>query len=99
MEVGKLYQIKTYCWLLYPSKDIAISIDGSVGDRCGALVATTAAYFTKRLNCNISYITKKSMFVLLERDGEYCKILTANGEIGWIVLDDWYKRDIAEVKQ
>ena len=99
MKIGKLYQIKKYFWMLYPSKDIAAAVDGSVGDRSAALVFTTAAYFSKRLNCNISYISP-SIFCPLEKDGIdgiYCKVLTANGEIGWIVLDEWCKDDIEEV--
>jgi len=38
------------------------------------------------------------MFVLLEQEDKCCKILSTEGCIGWIVLADWCKKDIEEVK-
>jgi hypothetical protein len=51
-----------------------------------------------QLNCNVSCISPNSTFVLLEQDGEYCKILTDNGAIGWIYYVDWSKEHIRETK-
>jgi hypothetical protein len=98
MNVGKLYEIQKYFWLLYPSKDIA-------GVRQGAVVATEAEgaafadFLSNRFKCNVSSVSPKSIFCLLEQDGEYYKVLTTNGEVGWIILADWYKDDIEEVNQ
>jgi len=103
MKIGKLYQTKKLYWLLYPSKDIAaLHLDP------GAFTTTTAtttfsaaaasAYYSKCFNCNVSYISPKSIFVFLEKDEKVIKILTTNGEVGWIILSD-YKHDIEEVNQ
>jgi hypothetical protein len=94
MNIGKLYQVKKFYWLLFPSKDIA-----SVAPYIATARATEAgaAYYSKRFNCNVSYISPNSIFVFLEQDGNFCKILSTNGELGWLVLSDWLIEDIEEV--
>ena len=91
MEVGKLYKTKELYWMLYPSKDTA-----AVGGHA-PLDHVAAAYWSKQLN-NVSYISPNSMFVLLEENGKYCKVLSTEGMVGWIILAGWFKRDIEEVK-
>ena len=102
MNVGKLFQAKKLYWLLYPSEDIA-TVTTAVHQVATAV--SVASGWCKELNCNVSYISPKSMFMLLERqtsvygqDGYCCKILSTNGELGWIYLSDWCKDDIEEVK-
>jgi hypothetical protein len=97
MKIGKLYQVKKYFWLLYPSKDIAVAEAPAAGPFAAADAA--AAHYGKYLKCNVSYIEPNSIFCLLEQDGEYIKVLSTNGEVGWIILADWYKDDIEEVNQ
>ena len=93
MNVGKLYQVKKYFWLLYPSKDIAALVAAVYAD------LGDAAYYSKKYNCKVSYISPNSIFCLLEQNGKFCKILSTNGELGWIYLVDFYKDkdDIEEV--
>jgi len=96
MNIGALYEIKKYSWLFYPTKEIAAD---AATDRCwpGA-----PAYWSSRLNCKVSFIPENSMFVLLEQDGKYCKVLSTNGELGWIFYPEnehWAKGWIEEVKQ
>jgi hypothetical protein len=95
MNIGKLYQTKKFYWFLYPSKDKATTpaAPGLAADE------EAAAAYSKRFNCNVSYISPNSVFVLLEQDGEFIKILTTNGEVGWIYLADWCKDDIEEMNQ
>jgi len=104
MKIGGLYQLKKYYWLLYPSRDIAtaavVATVVAAAAATVAIAAVNAAYLSKRLNCNVSYI-EPSMFVLLEQDKEYCKLLTANGQLGWIIYPEdaeWTKDCIEEVK-
>jgi hypothetical protein len=114
MNIGSLYEIKKWYWLLFPSKDIAAAVDGApaVGvaatgvQEAATMLAITAAaataYWSKRLNNNVSYIAQNSIFMLLEQDGKYCKILTTNGELGWIIYPkdaEWAKGCIEEVNQ
>jgi len=106
MNVGKLFQAKKLYWLLYPSKDIAPQEHVTTAVHQAATAVSVASGWRKELNCNVSYISPKSMFMLLERqtsvygqDGYCCKILSTNGELGWIYLSDWCKDDIEEVNQ
>ena len=100
MNVGKLYQVKNLYWMLFPSKEIAATTAPAsfVSPRCDH-AARAAAYNSKYFNCNVSYISPNSIFVFLEKDGEFIKILSTNGEVGWIYLADFYKDDIKEVNQ
>ena len=112
MELGKLYQIKKYFWLLFPSKDIASEIIKVVRELMGLsgastlgaahdedFAATAAAYWSKRFNCNVTYISENDIFCLIEEDGKYLKVLTTNGELGWIRYpeDKEWAKSIKEV--
>jgi hypothetical protein len=108
MNIGKLYQVKKFYWFLYPSKEIAVAaLDPhlvAVVNAHGAAHPTHAfaksfsAIYSERFNCNVSYI-EPSIFCLLEKDGDFIKILSTNGEVGWIYLTDWCKNDIEEMNQ
>ena len=79
---------------------LSISIDRERARRAANMadVAFFSYCWTKVVNENISYIEPNCMFVLLEQDGECCKILTDNGAIGWIYYVDWSKEHIRETK-
>ena len=96
MNIGKLYQVKKYFWLLFPSKEIAAA---TAKPTATAATAEVFAYYSTYFNCNVSYISPNSIFCLLEKDGEFIKILTTNGEVGWIYLADFFKDDIEEINQ
>jgi hypothetical protein len=97
MNIGKLYRVKKYYWMLYPSKDITTPNEVLLTHVASA--SRAAAYYSTYFNCNISYIFPNNIFVLLEQDGEFIKILTTNGEVGWIYLADFFKDDIEEINQ
>jgi hypothetical protein len=103
MNIGKLYQVKKFYWFLYPSKEIAVAalVARRASHRAAALTHAFAksfsASYSESVNCNVSYIFPNSVFVLLEKDGEFIKILTTNGEVGWIYLAERYKNDIEEI--
>ena len=103
MKIGSLYEIKKWYWLLFPSKDIALvaSAAAAVGTESAGDVASYADYWSREFNCNVSFVPQDSMFMLLEQDGKYCKILTTNGELGWIIYPkevEWANGCIEEVK-
>jgi len=96
MNIGKLYENKKYFLLLCPSKDIAVAAAYAFDDA----PIHASDYWSKRFNCNVSYIAPKGIFCLLKKDGKYCKVLTTNGELGWIKYPenkDWTKGCIEEV--
>ncbi len=90
METGNLYRTKCLYWMLYRSEDeINISLS--------AVTATAVAQYWSN-KCKASYIPPNSLFVLLEQKQKYCKVLSPEGNIGWIYLAGWCKDDIEEVK-
>ena len=95
MKIGKLYQAKEFYWFLYPSKDIAAAT-GAFGPATAHRPGANA-FWSKQFNCNVSYIFPKSIFCFLEQNEKFIKILSTNGELGWIHLSDWWKEDIEEV--
>lgn len=101
MKVGGLYQFNELYWYLYPSKDIGVIV-GDILD-CAAHVEKTAHYYSgywsRRSSCRVSYLEPTNIFCLLERADKFCKVLTTNGKLGWIVLADWCRNDIEEVKE
>ena len=103
MNVGKLYQIKKYIWLLYPSKKIAADVKHAVvtheADLAVLRAEALAAHYSEKYNCNVSFISPNSIFVILQQDEKFIKVLSTNGEIGWFYLADWCKNDIEEVNQ
>ena len=89
MEVGKLYKTKKLHWLLYRSQD-AVNITLPCVDRYEVAFWTTH-------NHTLPFIPPNSFFVLLEKKQNYCKVLSHEGNIGWIYLAEWCKNDIEEL--
>ena len=54
------------------------------------------------LKCNVSFIPQNSMFMLLEQDKEYYKVLSTDGQLGWIIYPEnevWAKDCFEQVEQ
>ena len=92
MNIGSLYQVKKYFWLLFPTKEIVIST--VVEDARDYLVsvhalgaADYAAWYSRKYNCNVSWFPPDSFVVCLEEDGKLKKFLTSEGLIGWTSCD------------
>lgn len=111
-NIGKLYEIKQYFWLFYPTEEKAAAAAGStagasrrplglgVAHPTFAIGATVAAeYWSKQLNCIVSYIPEHSLITVLKQDKEYANVLTSNGLLGWIYVptQDWVKDCFEEV--
>jgi len=103
MNIGSLYHIKKYSWLLFPSKETVhkrVHSWASINDH--HLIDDAVDYWSRQLKCNLSCVTEKSMFLLLEQDGNLCKILSTEGNIGWIIYPEnegWTNGCIKEVKR
>ena len=84
MNIGKLYTVKKWFWLIFPTKETAATLCGHAV-RLGAATAaaTHTAWYSKRYNCEVSYFSPDSIVVFLEEDGIYKKFLTTDGKIGW----------------
>ena len=103
MIIGKLYQIKKFFWYIYPVKEvIGRRMPSGEATKIENVVAVLADHWSKELNCNVSYISPNGIFCLLEQAGKYLKVLTTNGELGWIILPEdqvWVKGTIEELKE
>ena len=100
MNIGSLYFVKRYFWLLLPTKETAVLIGLGVnayGEGHGN-VAFTASYWSKRYNCEVTYFPLDSYIVFLEEDGPYKKVLTSEGLIGWTCFVESYNDCFEEVK-
>ena len=103
MEIGKLYQIKKWFWLLFPSKETAAAAR-SDSARSGVAAAFidapfgNADHWNKKLNCNVTYISPNTIFFPVETDGNYVKVVSGEG-VGWIVVQNWAKHYFEEIKE
>jgi len=94
MNVGKLFQAKKDFLLLYPSKEVVSEaaydsvLGGARADMCSTAADATsdASWWSSYYKCNVSYLEPKSVFCLIEQDGELYKILTDDGILGWIYI-------------
>jgi hypothetical protein len=101
MKVGKLYQVTTHFWMVFPSQELihkALQFTSPVYLN-EAEARATSQYYNSRLNWKVSYIRPTDVFVPLQQDEKYRKILTANGEIGWIWVCESDSFLVEEIKQ
>ena len=98
--IGNLYQVKEFFWYLYPSwkqaKNNDVAFAGSMND---------AKINSKYLN--VTFVGVNDIFVPLEFNDDYCKIVTTDGKVGWIIIginlmdsdSDWYLNCFRELKK
>jgi len=103
MEIGKLYQTSQLYWLLFPSEETATIVVEDMNEGASAthgfgLARFYVSFWSKKLDCNVSFIDLASIFMVLEQNNKFCRILTAEGVAGWIHRADWCENDIMELK-
>ena len=101
MNIGSLYQVKKYFWLLFPIKEIVISSSEVVGAAAPAsrrAAAAAAAWYSRKYNCNVTYFSHDTFVVFLEEDGKFKKFLTSEGLIGWTWVGEEHNDCFEEVK-
>ena len=100
MNVGNLYQTKKFYWMLFPTKDIAVHAEygPNIVAHSAKIADRYSEYWNRNLGCKVSYLNASSIFMLLEQTGTFSKVLSTNGEVGWIIFVGWYRDDIEEVK-
>ena len=92
LELGQVYRIKQYFWLLFPSKECAAAATaGSYGAAVSPRAATRAAnwsnYWSKELGCVVSWIPEGEVITVLSADFKQTSVLDSNGRVGWINCD------------
>jgi hypothetical protein len=99
MNIGSLYLVKKWSWLLFPTKEKASEAASAfVAPAAAAVNAAEVAYWSKRYNCEVTYFSPDSYIVFLEEDGIYKKVLTSDGLIGWTVFYSTYNHCFEEMK-
>ena len=103
MNIGSLYKVKKYFWLLYPTKETAfahafVERFDALGVEHHAAAAAYAAYWSKKFNCEVTYFSLDSIVVFLEEDGKLKKVLTSDGLVGWTWFNESYNHCFEEVK-
>ena len=95
MQLGKMYLVKEFFWILFPTKELASLVKGRPG---GIPSWRKQAYqdakwyselLSERSKCNVGVVETNTYVVLLEADEDYCKLLDCNGNIGWISCSDF----------
>ena len=99
MNIGSLYRVKKFYWLLFPTKEIATddSVLAAAVLRCAAAVGY-ADYCRIQFNCEVTCFSPDSIVVFLENDGKLKKVLTSDGRIGWTWFDEDYISYFEEMK-
>ena len=99
MNIGSLYQVKKYFWLLFPTKEItALGFSHTSGYAGNENAAWWAARYSREYNCNVSWFTPESFVVCLEEDGKLKKFLTSEGLIGWTQVNKAWLGCFEEMK-
>lgn len=100
MKIGCLYKVITLYWLIFPSKEIAIS-HGQNGPYIlmyDDYAFYEAARFSSHYECDVSYLQPKTIVVFIEECADYKRIMTIDGKVGWIFFHKCYNDSFEEIK-
>lgn len=113
-EPGKLYRIDRWFWLLFPTKETAApaaattaaAAAADAGDPADAAARRDArsaldwaSYWSKHLNCTVSFLNEGDTIMVVEVAGEQVKVISQEGKSGWINFpagEEWTKNAIVE---
>ena len=98
MNIGNLYKVKKWSWFLFPTKETVVALRVVAPAPAPAAAAADAAWYSKRYNCEVTYFSLDSIVVFLEEDGEFKRVLTSDGKIGWTWFDESYNDCFEEVE-
>jgi hypothetical protein len=98
MNIGSLYRVKQWYWLLFSSKESAVFVR-ALSHRAHRHIADIAAayYSAKQPGENVTYFSPDSHIVFLGEDGKIKNVLTSEGLIGWTWFDEAYNSCFEEV--
>lgn len=105
LEPGKLYQINRHFWFLFPTKEVADDRNTVHAARLVAvsMLATAvswASYWSKELNCTVSFLDKGDTFMVVEVSDIQVRVINQDGKSGWISfpLDEaWARKSVGKV--
>ena len=99
MNIGNLYTVKKWFWLLFPTKETADAMaNDDILDSAAVSTDTFASWWSKTFNFEVTCFSPDSIVVFLEEDGIYKKFLTTDGKIGWTWFNENYNDSFEEMK-
>lgn len=107
MNIGSLYLVKKYFWMLFPTKETVARAHRKLAVPV-ALAAWTAhadpspsvsRIWSRSLNCEVTYFSPNEHIVFLEEEDKFKKVLTSDGRIGWTWVHENYNDYFEEVKE
>jgi len=104
LNVGSLYKFVNNFWQLSPTTHAAAIASSCVGDSESNAIYW-ANYWSNHLGVHISYVRSNIIFMLLEQDVDtdlncyLYKILTTEGQIGWIHTLEHLEQFIVEASE
>lgn len=104
-NLGSLYKVKHFYWIACATKEAAYqtlsSHTGTVWREIADYAWAASVALSKQLNVKTYYLSPNDLLVFLGNEGNYMKVLSANGEIGWIYYPDepaWLQDYFEETK-
>ena len=97
MNIGSLYKVKKYFWLLFPTKEIAAKMANTSPTPKISIGKDLAVYCSIYYQCEVTLFEPNGYIVLLEEEGKLKKVLTSAGRIGWISLHKNFNNCVEEV--
>lgn len=95
MEVGKLYQVKNFCWFIYPTTDQIEDFD-ALGTIDIEEASKHQMEFLVPNDCFV-VLDSKEYVPLIRVSGMYYRILSPKGIVGWIAIRDWNEECFEEM--
>ena len=97
---GSLYRAPEHYFYLYPTKKKAVgspaTMPVNIGSQQGISPETWTEVISIALKCKVGFLNKNELFFVLEKvEGiVYAQLqvkilLSSNGKIGWINVDEW----------
>lgn len=96
-EPGKRYRISRYSWFLFPSLETATIPSNACAARDPAAMAS---YWSKQLNCDVSFLNEADTIMVVEVTGIQVKAVNQEGQSGWINFpadEAWTEDTITEI--
>jgi hypothetical protein len=96
---GKLYRIhEEFYWLVFPTLEMVWRVLLRP-EHTGNEALNQASFYRQRLKCHVQILEPEDIFCCLEQHGAAIKLLSANGEVGWIYFppENAWKDSITEL--
>lgn len=98
MNIGSLYLVKKYFWMLFPTRETAPTAR-SASHTDATVAAGEADFWSECFNCEVTYFSPNEHIVFLEEEDKFKKVLTSDGRIGWTWVHENYNDYFEEVKE